>query len=158
MRVPWRHIERSSAGLLGSLHGTRNLGLLTEPTFYKPLSAKRPCVNPVSLVWYAMHERRSRARFVRGAAPSCTAARGPSGCWSRSNVRSATLASSQRRRNSSRCEHHDLPHCLEPLSSRLLFHGNHSPPENVHRNNFSKRIIHSSILTAPLSPPPQQCL
>ena len=41
---------------------------------------------------------------------------------------------SQRRRNSSRCEHHNLPPCLEPLS-RLLFHENHSPPENVHRTH-----------------------
>ena len=63
------------------------------------------------------------------------------------------LASSQRRRNSSRCEHHDLSPCLEPLS-RLPFHGDHSPPEDVHRNNFSKRIIHSSILTVPLSDSP----
>ena len=63
------------------------------------------------------------------------------GCRSRSIVRSTTLVSSQRRCNSSRCKHHDLPPCLEPLS-RLPFHGNHSPPENVHRNNFSKRIDH----------------
>ena len=94
---------------------------------------------------------RRSARRARGdeggvGAASCVALR-----------RSTTLASSQRRRNSSRCEHHDLPPCLEPLS-RLPFHGNHSPPENVHRNNFSKRTIHSSILIAPLSPPPKQCL
>ena len=31
-------------------------------------------------------------------------------------ARSETLASSQRRRNSPRCEHHNLPPCLEPLS------------------------------------------
>ena len=46
--------------------------------------------------------------------------------------------SSQRRRNSPRCERHDLPPCLEPLS-RLPFHGNHSPPENVHRKNFFQK-------------------
>ena len=96
------------------------------------------------------------ARFVRGAAPSRTAARGPSGCWSRSIVRSTTLASSQHRRNSSRFEHHhDLSPCLEPLS-RLPFHGNHSPPENVHRTHSSEGYVTHSTLIAPRTPCPVQ--
>ena len=121
----------------------------------KPLSAKRPCVNSVSLVWCAIQERHSRARFVRGEAPSRTAARGPSGCRSRSIVRSTTLASSHRRRNSSRCEHHDLSPCLEPLS-RLPFHGSQSPPEDVHRNSFFQKdrspTRHSQSLCLTLQP------
>ena len=36
----------------------------------------------------------------------------------------------------------------------LPFHGDHSLPENVHRNNFSRRILHFSILTVPLSGSP----
>ena len=86
---------------------------------------------------------------------SRTAARGPSRCRSRSIVRSVTVASSQRRRNSPRCEHHNLPPCLGPLS-RLPFHGNHSPPENVHRTHSPEGYLTHSTLIAPLSPPPQQ--
>ena len=38
--------------------------------------------------------------------------------------------------------------------SRLFFHTNTCHPQEMHRNNFSKRIIHSSILTVPLSDSP----
>ena len=38
--------------------------------------------------------------------------------------------------------------------SRLLFHTDTCHPQKMHRNNFSRRIIHSSILTVPLSDSP----
>ena len=64
------------------------------------------------------------------------------------------MASSHRRRNSSRCEHHDLPPCLEPLS-RLPFHGNHSPQERASKQLFQmdrSPTRHSQSLCLTLQP------
>ena len=148
-RVPWYHAKRSSAGLPESLHNTRARKLAHWATFLKPTLGRAPLRPPcLSRLVRDAGATLSRARFVRGAAPSRTAARGPSGCRSRSVVRSATLASSHRRRHSPRCEHHDLSPCLE-LLSRLPFHENQSPSENVHRNNFSKWIDHPLVTHSP---------
>ena len=127
--VPWRHAKRPAAGLLGSLHASRYTHPQTHPLGHfskKTLSAKRPRVNPVSLVWCLMQERSSMARFVRGAAPSHTAARGPSGCRTRSIVRSETLASSQLSAQAQL--HHGICHLVSSLSRGCPSAGTSHPP------------------------------